>query len=91
MPCYFFHTRDGAKLEIDDEGTELPDDESARNAAKELLAAMNREKLPNGDHMWLSVTVQDAEGADIYVAQLRLDGTPAGVRPGILLRKRDEG
>ncbi|BCB18085.1 hypothetical protein [Bosea sp. ANAM02] len=57
MPSYFFHTRDGQKLEIDEEGTDLPDDKSARNAAKELLAALNRDKLPNGDHMALSVTV----------------------------------
>lgn len=77
MPSYFFHTLDGEKLEIDEEGTDLPDDQSARNAAKELLAALNREKLPNGDHMSLSVTVQNAEGAKIYIASLRLEGLPA--------------
>jgi len=77
MPCYFFHTRDGEKLDIDEEGTDLPDDQSARNAAKELLAALNREKLPNGDHMSLSVTVQNAEGAEIYIVNLRLDGLSA--------------
>ncbi|WP_377848752.1 DUF6894 family protein [Bosea sp. UC22_33] len=76
MPSYFFHTRDGENLEFDEEGTDLPDDQSARNAAKELLAAMNREKLPNGDHMSLSVTVQNAEGREIYMANLRLDGLP---------------
>jgi hypothetical protein len=76
MPSYFFHTRDGEKLDIDEEGTDLPDDQSARNAAKELLAALNLEKLPNGDHMSLSVTVQNAEGAEIYVASLRWDGLP---------------
>ncbi|WP_051987396.1 hypothetical protein [Bosea sp. UNC402CLCol] len=76
MPSYFFHTRDGDKLDIDDEGTDLPDDQSARNAAKELLAELNREKLPNGDHMLLSVTVQNAQGAKVYVANLRLDSLP---------------
>lgn len=76
MPSYFFHTRDGDKLDIDDEGTDLPDDQSARNAAKELLAALNREKLPNGDDMLLSVTVQNAQGAKVYVASLRLDSLP---------------
>lgn len=73
MPSYFFHTRDGEKLEIDEEGTDLPDDQSARDAAKELLSALNRENLPNGDHMSLSVSVQNADGAEIYVANLRLD------------------
>ncbi|MGO4174479.1 DUF6894 family protein [Bosea sp. TAF32] len=81
MPSYFFHTRDGEKLEIDEEGTDLPDDQSARNAAKELLAALNREKLPNGDHMSLSVTVEDAEGTEIYMASLRLEGLPAASDP----------
>ncbi|WP_199091389.1 hypothetical protein [Bosea sp. ASV33] len=78
MPSYFFHTRDGQKLEIDEEGTDLPDDQTARNAAKELLSALNREKLPNGDHMSLSVIVQNAEGAEIYVVNLRLDVASAG-------------
>jgi len=77
MPSYFFHTCDGEKLEFDEEGTDLPDDQSARNAAKELLAALNRENLPNGDHMSLSVTVQNAEGMEIYLASLRLDGLPS--------------
>lgn len=89
MPSYFFHTRDGRKLEIDEEGTDLPDDQSARNAAKELLAALNREKLPNGDHMSLSVTVQNAEGVDIYVANLRLDGISADIPPGPKIRRPD--
>lgn len=91
MPSYFFHTRDGQKLEIDEEGTDLPDDQSARNAAKELLAALNREKLPNGDHMSLSVTVQNAQGVDIYVANLRLDGASADIPPGPKMRKPDGG
>lgn len=89
MPSYFFHTRDGQKLEIDEEGTDLPDDQSARNAAKELLAALNREKLPNGDHMSLSVTVQNDEGVDIYVVNLRLDGASADIPPSLKIRKPD--
>lgn len=91
MLSYFFHTRDGQKLEIDEEGTDLPDDQSARNAAKELLAALNREKLPNGDHMSLSVTVQNADGVDIYVANLRLDGASADIPPGPRISKQDGG
>lgn len=74
MPRYYFHTRDGDHVELDDEGTELPDDQSAKDAAKELLSGLNREKLPNGDHMALAVTVRDAAGAQIYVVTLNLDG-----------------
>lgn len=74
MPQYYFHTRDGDQVEFDDEGTELPDDQSAKNAAKELVAGLNREKLPNGDRMELAVTVRDAAGAEIYTVTLNLDG-----------------
>lgn len=74
MPRYFFHTRDGQKIDVDDDGIDLPDDQSARNAAKELLLALNLEKLPDGDHIALSVTVQNDDGEDVYVAALRLDG-----------------
>jgi hypothetical protein len=74
MPLYFFHTQDGENVELDDEGTELADDQAARNAAKDLITGLNREKLPNGDHMELSVTVADAAGAEIYTVTLSLDG-----------------
>lgn len=74
MPWYFFHTRDGDHIELDDEGTELPDDQAAKNAAKELLSGLNREKLPNGDHMELAVVVKDSAGVKIYTVTLNLDG-----------------
>ena len=74
MPRYFFHTRDGDHIEMDDEGTELPNDLAAKNAAKELLSGLNREKLPNGDHMELAVVVKDSAGAEIYEVTLHLDG-----------------
>ncbi len=74
MPRYFFHTRDGNHIELDDEGTELPDDQAAKNAAKELLSGLNREKLPNGDHMELAVVVKDSAGVKIYTVTLNLDG-----------------
>lgn len=73
MPKYFFHTRDGENLELDEEGTDLPDEQSAKNAAKELLTAMNIDKLPNGDHMSIAVMVHDANGEEIYVATLDLN------------------
>ncbi|KRE20430.1 hypothetical protein ASE66_29100 [Bosea sp. Root483D1] len=74
MPQYYFHTRDGDHVEVDDEGTDLPNDQSAKDAAKELLSGLNREKLPNGDHMELAVVVKNAAGAEIYTATLNLDG-----------------
>ena len=76
--CYF-HTRDGEKLKLDEEGTDLPDDQSARHAAE-----------PWRPHI-LFGPVQNADGADIYAAKLRLDGTPAGFRNGSMLRKLGNG
>ncbi|MGX1786110.1 DUF6894 family protein [Bosea sp. NPDC055332] len=74
MPRYYFHTRDGEHVEMDDEGTDLPDDQAAKNAAKDLISGLNREKLPNGDHMALTVIVKDAADAEIYTVTLNLDG-----------------
>jgi hypothetical protein len=74
MTRYFFHTRDGEALDIDDEGVDLPDDQSAKDAAKEVLSAMTSEKLPNGDRMDFSVIVRNADGAEVYVATLTLEG-----------------
>lgn len=74
MAHYFFNIRDAEKIDIDDEGIDLPDDKSAINAAKDLLSALAAKKLPNGDHMAISVTVRTAEGLEIYVARLILDG-----------------
>ncbi|WID99255.1 hypothetical protein QO058_14025 [Bosea vestrisii] len=73
MARYFFHTHDGDTTDFDDEGVELTDNESAKAAAKELLAALSRDKLPNGDHMSLAVIVRDGSGMEIYVATLKLD------------------
>ncbi|WP_129159907.1 hypothetical protein [Bosea sp. Tri-44] len=75
MARYFFHTHDGDKSDLDDDGVDLPDDQSAKDAAKELLAVMNREKLPNGNFLALSVTVRNSNGAQIYVATLKLEGS----------------
>lgn len=74
MPRYFFHTRDGDQVDLDDEGTVLPNDQAAKNAAKELLAALNRDKLPDGDQMELAVTVKNEVGAEVYSVRLNLEG-----------------
>ena len=60
MPCYFFNLNDGQKIIPDLEGTELPDDDSARahavQVAREL--ARNRERETRS---W-RLAVCDAEG-----------------------------
>lgn len=62
------------KIDIDDEGFNLPDDISAANAAKERLSPFTTEKLPNGNHMAVSMTILNAEGVEIDVARLISDG-----------------
>lgn len=46
MPRYFFNIKDGRKLVSDPDGTELPDEESARAHALEVVRELtrNREK-----------------------------------------------
>jgi len=46
MPRYFFHTQDGRRYP-DDEGTELPDLESARLEATRIMAELLKEQ-PQG-------------------------------------------
>jgi hypothetical protein len=41
--------------------------------------------------MSLSVTVQNAQGVDIYVANLRLDGASTDILPDPKLSKQDGG
>lgn len=75
MPRFFFDTNDGRATDVDDEGVELPDHQSAKDAAKSILASTIGERLPNGDHIGLQVTVRDESGRRIYLASLKLDGS----------------
>ncbi|SRR5258707_223662 len=60
MPCYFFNLNDGQKIIPDLEGTELPDDDSARAHAAQVARelARNRERETRS---W-RLAVCDAEG-----------------------------
>ncbi len=81
MARFFFDTNDGQATDVDDEGVDFPDHESAKDAAKSILASMVGERLPNGDHIGLQVTVRDEAGQQIYLAQLNLDGSePNAIR-----------
>jgi hypothetical protein len=61
MPRYFFNLNDGRKIIPDLEGTELPDDDSARGHAAQVARelARNRERETSS---W-RLAVCDAEGA----------------------------
>ena len=81
MARFLFAPNDGQATDVDDEGVDFPDHESAKDAAKSILASMVGERLPNGDHIGLQVTVRDEAGQQIYLAQLNLDGSePNAIR-----------
>jgi hypothetical protein len=49
VPWYYFDIADGDRRTVDDEGTELEDDEDARDEALETLGEIAKDKLPDGD------------------------------------------
>jgi len=48
VPVFFFDTDDGQTTFRDDVGTELPDQEAARDEASHALAELAKEYLPGG-------------------------------------------
>lgn len=74
MPRYFIDSSDGDHTDIDREGLELADDETARRTALDALPDMARDKLPDGDERSFRVSVRNADGSVIYRASLDLTG-----------------
>jgi hypothetical protein len=72
MPRYFFTVLDGKKLEVENEGLDLPDRDAAwveaTVACGELLRNLGG-RLKPGDH-W-SMRVKDESGTDIYLLDFR--------------------
>lgn len=68
MPRFFFHIREGDKLDVDPEGTEFPSPEDAvadaRKAAREMLAELllAGERL-DGQHF--EITSEDGNVVDV--------------------------
>jgi hypothetical protein len=75
MARFYFDTQDGQAVDTDDDGVDFPDCDRAKDAAKSILASLVGERLPNGDHIGLTVTVRDEAGNQIYLAQINLDGS----------------
>lgn len=48
MPLYFFDTDNGTHLHRDEVGTDLLDDQAARDEGIHALAEMGRDYIPNG-------------------------------------------
>lgn len=73
MPKFFFTTDNGRTVDIDDEGVELPDHVAAREEAKNALADIVREQLPNREHADFEVDVRDEAGNEIYLASIKFE------------------
>ena len=79
MPRYFFHGRDGRTFK-DDEGTELPDDASARiEAARVLGQLVNEWPSQAWEEDPFQITVADETGLTVFV--LDLAAIECAVRP----------
>jgi hypothetical protein len=84
MPLYYFDIDDGNRLYPDDEGLELPDDEAAREEARNAIGEMAAEYIPGeGSRKTLSMRVRNANGVALLelsvVFTLRepeIDGEP---------------
>lgn len=72
MPLFYFDISDGERLVRDEEGTELADDQAARNEAIGVLPDIARDELPDGDRREFSSEVRDASGKVIFRATLSL-------------------
>jgi uncharacterized protein DUF6894 len=77
MPRYYLHIRNTDYMALDDEGTDLPDLNAAREcalaAAREILAGLIR----IGDEEWPeSIVITDQSGTEIAAVPFR-DALPA--------------
>jgi hypothetical protein len=72
MPRYYFHIRNADDMARDEEGTDLPDLDSAHNAAlmcaRELLAIAVEE---GADRMPESILITDASGREVGRVDIR--------------------
>jgi len=66
VPLYFFDTDDGKTLFRDDEGSELPDDQAARNEASLALAELAKDYIPRGaPQKNITMWVRNAQGQSV--------------------------
>lgn len=74
MPKYRFTTDDGRLLDVSPDRLDLPNNEAAACEAQRALAGMATDRLPNGAHLDMSVSVQNEASEVIYQASLEFNG-----------------
>jgi hypothetical protein len=80
MPRFYFHIRNADEMTLDDEGTDLPD----LNAARELAMASARELLANAikegrGRVPEGIVIADAFGRELATVPIR-DVVPSHLR-----------
>lgn len=87
MPRYFFDTRDGDVLLMDEEGCELTNLEAAKKAAATSLAELAADVIPTSADRVLIVSVRDERGPVLEsrltfetIALVRSPGADTGSR-----------
>ena len=73
MSRYFFDIDDGERSVMDIDGLEMPDRESVRHAAIDVLPDVARDELPDGDHRSFVCSVRNEAGKVIFRACLSLE------------------
>lgn len=73
MPRYYFDTRDGGRLIVDDEDSELAGLEAAQQEATEALAMLVRDRLPQTERYDMALEVRDEAKRPLLRAQLSFD------------------
>lgn len=77
LPKFFFDIDDGKHVLIDNLGTELPDETSAREEATKTLVDMGRDSIPgDGPKRTLRITVRGPTGGPLFELVLDFDSKP---------------
>jgi len=72
MPRYYFDTQNGEQHFHDDEGSELPDVQAARDEAIAVLPEIAGGELPDGDRREMVLTVRNEAGQVFFKTTLLL-------------------
>jgi hypothetical protein len=72
MPLFYFDTDDGTKLFRDDVGTELADDQAARDEGAMALAEIAKDYIPKTDNPQKNISMWVRNEAGEAVLQLSI-------------------
>ena len=77
MPRYYFDLDDGKQFRSDNEGSELANDEAARQEAIRTLAEVAKDVLPNdGQQLDMFIHVRNSDGKHLLQVMLNFAARP---------------